>query len=230
MDVGYEYNINGDAAVDPANLFALGNSLAAYAFGYGQESRALEITQEEDGGDVILHEANGDDTVLEPGTHYIVKDGNIVQTYPAGTAATNPSTIYVTVAADNLPLTRPLRLIPGGDILANALDPALTELVNAGYNDDLGVENSPTIGDHPAIPEDPTVPRPMKPFSSLSALDAGGSQESVQDGATAGVQTAISDTVNPSNFITKPIGEAGKLPFISSLPSTLTEFDGHHYQ
>ena len=50
LDVGYEYNINGDAPVDPLNPFALGNSLAAYVFGYGAEPTALEITQEADSG------------------------------------------------------------------------------------------------------------------------------------------------------------------------------------
>ncbi|MFY9922569.1 MAG: PE-PPE domain-containing protein, partial [Mycobacterium sp.] len=213
LDVGYEYNINGDAAVDPANPFALGNSLAAYAFGYGQESTALNITQEVPGGPVMFQPAaEGSDPVeLEPGTHYVVKDGNIVATYPAGTAASNPSTIYVTVQADNLPLTRLLRVVPGGDILANAVDPTLTDLVNAGYNDGLG-----TTG-NPAIPKDPTVPRPMKLFSSLSALDAGDLQDSAQAGATAGATTAFADIANPANFITKPIGEAAKLPVLSSL-------------
>lgn len=215
LDVGYEYNINGDAAVDPANPFAIGNSLAAYAYGYAQESTALDITQEDDGGDVILHEANGDDTVLEPGTHYVVKDGNIVGEYSADGTTANPnnSTIYVTVQTDDLPLTRPFRLFPGGDILANALDPTLTDLVNAGYNDGLGLD------DNPAIPEDPTVLRPMKPFSSLSALDADGVQESVQEGATAGAQTAFANIANPGNFITKPLGEVGKLPSIPGLSS-----------
>ena len=47
------------------------------------------------------------------------------------------TTIYMTVDSGNLPLTRPLRLIPGGDILANAIDPLMTDLVNAGYNDGL---------------------------------------------------------------------------------------------
>ena len=46
LDVAYEYNINSDAPVDPLNPFALGNSLAAYAYGYGAESTALDITQE----------------------------------------------------------------------------------------------------------------------------------------------------------------------------------------
>ena len=42
LDVAYEYNINSDAPVDPLNPFALGNSLAAYAFGYGAESTDAE--------------------------------------------------------------------------------------------------------------------------------------------------------------------------------------------
>lgn len=210
LDVGYEYNINGDAPVDPLNPFALGNSLAAYAFGYGQESTALNITQDGDGGDVILHQANGTNTVLEPGKSYIVKDGNIVGTpTAAGTPASNPSTIYVTVDSGNLPLTRVLRIFPGGDIIANAVDPTLTELVNAGYADGKGT------ADNPAIPADPTVTRPMKPFSSLGAL--GGVPASVPEGTTAGAQTAIEDIANPGNFITKPLGEVGKLPVLSSL-------------
>lgn len=215
LDVGYEYNINGDAAVDPANPFALGNSLAAYAFGYGAESTALDISQEDPGDPVMFHPADGSAPVpLVPGKHYVVKDGMIVGTYNAGTATSNPTTIYVTVQSDNLPLTRPLRLIPGGDILANAVDPLMTDLVNAGYNDGLGLD------DNPAIPEDPTVPRPMKLFSSLSALDANDVQGDVEDGATAGATTAFENIGNPANFITKPLGEAAKLPFLSTLTNS----------
>jgi hypothetical protein len=217
LDVGYEYNINGDAPVDPLNPFTLGNSLAAYAYGYGAEATALDITQEEDGGDVVLHEADGTDTVLQPGTHYVVKDGNIVETYPAGTAESNPSTIYVTVDSGELPLTRPLRLLPGGDILADALDPTMTALVDAGYADGKG-----TV-DNPAIPRDPTVPRPMQPGSSLGNL--GAVPGTLQTGLDAGVKTAQDDLESPTNLVTKPLGEVGKLPVLGSLAlpnSTLT--------
>ena len=63
----------------------------------------------------------------------------------------------------------------------------------------------------------------MKPGSSLSALDAGALQESVQEGASDGAQTAIEDVSNPTNFVENPLKEAGKLPIISSLsPSTQT--------
>ncbi|RDH77093.1 PE-PPE domain-containing protein [Mycolicibacterium moriokaense] len=212
LDVGYEYNINGDAPVDPLNPFALGNSLMAYAYGYGQESSALDITQDESTGVLTLHQANGEDQILEPGTHYVVKDGNVVETYPAGD---QNSTVFVTVDSGDLPLTRPLRLLPGGDIIANAVDPLMTDLVDAGYADGKGT------ADNPAIPEDPTVTRPMKPFSSLSALSAGGLQVDVQEGLQAGQDTATADIANPTNFITKPLGEAAKLPGISTLTNAV---------
>lgn len=220
LDVAYEYNINSDAPVDPLNPFAIGNSLAAYAFGYGEESRALDITQPTNGGPVFLNDIDTDgdgvkdDTItLEPGRHYIVKDGVVINGNGQGEAVPGTTT-YVTVATENLPLTRPLRLIPGGDILADALDPALTDLVNAGYNDGKGTTANP------AIPQDPTVPRPMKPFSSLSALGADDVQDSVREGATAGATAASQDFADPGNFITKPDSEFRKLPLISSLPNS----------
>ncbi|HKV17684.1 MAG TPA: PE-PPE domain-containing protein, partial [Mycobacterium sp.] len=210
LDVAYEYNINSDAPVDPLNPFAIGNSLAAYAFDYGAENRALNITQEEVDGEeegdepttvLVLHQSNGEDVTLEPGRHYVVEDGVVTNgpldangnhtgdALPAGTTTT-----YVTVASENLPLTRPLRLIPGGDILANAVDPVMTDLVNAGYNDGKGLPGDP------AIPADPTVTRPMQPFSSLGALNAGDLSDDAQQGATAGATTAFQDVGNPSNF------------------------------
>jgi hypothetical protein len=207
LDVAYEYNINSDAPVDPLNPFALGNSLAAYAFDYGAQSTTEIPTKDKDG------------KPLKPGWHYVVQDGVVVDQYPAPGTAANPntSTIFVTVKSDNLPLTRPLRLIPGGDIVADALDPTLTELVNAGYNDGLGVPGSE------AIPVDPGKPRPMQPGSSLTGLD--GVSGSLQDGVDAGVDTAKGDVSNPGTFVTKPLGEVGKLPVLGSLAlpkSTLT--------
>ena len=211
LDVGYEYNINGNAAVDPLNPVALGNSLAAYIYGYGAESTALDITHEE-GGPVVLHQADGPDVTLKPGYHYIVKDGNVVG--EPTKAGDQDSTVYVTVDSGELPLTRPLRLFPGGDILADALDPTLTALVDAGYADGKGTE------DNPAIPKDPTVTRPMLPGSSLTAL--GGVPSTLHEGAAAGATTAIEDITGPANFVTKPLAEAAKLPGISSLTNSIS--------
>ena len=85
----------------------------------------------------------------------------------------------------------------------------MTDLVDAGYNDGLGTAANP------AIPANPTVPRPMKPFSSLGALDS--LPDSAQQGATDGATTAFDNIGNPANFITKPIGEIAKLPGLSTL-------------
>jgi PE-PPE domain len=218
LDLGYKYNINGDAVVDPTNPIAMGNSLAAYLYGYGQESTAVNITQDTPGGPVVYTNPEGNETMLQPGTHYVVdSDGTIhpVASNLKDEQGNDVTTIYVTVDTENLPLTRPLRLLPGGDILANAVDPTFTKLVDAGFNDGKGLEGNP------AIPENPAITRPMKPFSSLSALDPGDLGNSVQEGAAAGAQTAIEDIANPANFITKPLGEAAKLPGISTLTNAV---------
>jgi hypothetical protein len=203
LDVAYEYNINSSAPVDPLNPFAVGNSLAAYLYGYGAEANAVIRP------DIIAEAQNPN------GPHYayvLDSQGNPVgkPTYLPGSRTT-----YVTIQSENLPLTRPLRLLPGGDIVADAIDPTVTQLVNAGYNDGKGL---PT---RPAIPADPTVTRPMRPGSSLSAL--GGVPESVPAGLNRGGRTAVENVRNPRNLVTKPLDEAGKLPVISSLsPPTLT--------
>ncbi len=79
----------------------------------------------------------------------------------------------------------------------------MTDLVNAGYNDGLGTTANP------AIPANPTIPRPMKPFSSLGRRWAS-VPDSAQEGATAGAETAFENIGNPANFITKPLGEVGQ--------------------
>jgi hypothetical protein len=198
LDVAYEYNINSNAPTDPTNVFALGNSLAAYVYGYGAEQTAVIPP-------AIIDEAKNPEG---PHYHYVLKpDGTVV----SQTELKESTTTYVTFESDGLPLTRPLRLIPGGDILADALDPTLTELVNAGYQD-----GEP-------IPADPRVPRPMTPFSSINNLDA--VPGTLQTGLDAGVKTAKDDVSNPGNFVSKPLGEVGKLPALGSLAlpnSTLT--------
>lgn len=216
LDVAYEFNINSDAPVDPLNPFALGNSLAAYAFGYGQENRTLNITQDP-GETPIYTDPEGNITPLERGHHYVVgSDGGIVSDtiLPPNSDGTAVTTTYVTVDSGNLPLTRPLRLIPGGDIVANAIDPVMTDLVNAGYNDGKGLPSDP------AIPANPTITRPWKPFSSLSALDAGNLSDEAQDGAVAGATTATDHLADPSKFITEPLKEIAKLPGLSTLTNS----------
>jgi PE-PPE domain len=213
LDVAYEYNINSDAPVDPLNPFALGNGLAAYAYDYGAEQNT-ELPPEVQAEIAAAQAAQNDPNrpAVQRHAYVVDADGNVD---PSKTRNVSGTTTYVTFESDGLPLTRPLRLLPGGDILADAIDPTMTQLVNAGYNDTKGFS-----GDE-AIPKDPTVTRPMQPGSSLTGL--GGVPGSVPEGASDGAQTAIQDVTNPTNFVTKPLGEASKLPFVSTLvPSSLT--------
>jgi PE-PPE domain len=199
LDVAYEYNINSSAPVDPLNPFTLGNSLVAYLYGYGAEQTA-DVPPE------AIADAKGLDADPDVHYHYVLTpDGQVV----SKTALDGSTTTYVTFESGDLPLLRPVRLLPGGDILADALEPTLTELVNAGYNDGLGEEGNE------AIPVDPRVPRPMQPGSSLGNLsDAPGT---LQTGLDAGVKTAQDDVESPTNLVTKPRGEVGKLPVLGSL-------------
>ena len=209
LDVAYEYNINSSAPVDPLNPFALGNSLVAYLYGYGAQANTVIP-------DSVMQEAQNTDPDAKHYAYVVNSKGEIVgdPTYLPGSTTT-----YVTIQSENLPLTRPLRLFPGGDIVADAIDPTLTQLVNAGYNDGKG------LPDRPAIPADPTVPRPMRPGSSLTAL--GGLPESIPAGLDRGARTAVENVKNPTNLVTKPLDEVGKLPVISSpaLPNASTSTD-----
>jgi hypothetical protein len=90
----------------------------------------------------------------------------------------------------------------------------MTDLVNAGYNDGKGLSTDP------AIPVNPTITRPMKPFSSLSALNSGDLQDEAQQGASAGAETFTGHLADPSSFITGPLGEIGKLPGLSTLTNS----------
>lgn len=177
LDVAYEYNINSDAPTYPIDLFSDANALAAYLYGYGGQSTAQ------------LPNVPGG---LQPGTHYVVAPDGSYTTYPATGDIT-----YVTFESNGLPLLRPLLLLPGGQILADAIAPTLTVLVNAGYQD-----NQP-------IPDDPGVTRPaglLPPTTqTVAAIQQlpGAVQQGVQDG-TAAAQT---DLASPANLVTGPISE-----------------------
>ena len=105
------------------------------------------------------------------------------------------TTTYVTFKSKHLPLVKPLLLIPGGEIVADLVEPILTVLVNAGYKD-----NQP-------IPQDPRVPRPMGLFPSASetteALDA--LPGAVKDGVNS-LQGNLSSTNNVTNTLEQNTG------------------------
>jgi len=180
LDVAYEYNINSDAPTYPIDLFSDANALAAYLYGYGGQSTAQ------------LPNVPGG---LQPGTHYVVAPDGTYTTYPATGNIT-----YVTFESDRLPLVRPLLLLPGGAILADAVEPTLTVLVNAGYQDSQ------------PIPHDPGITRPVGLLPPMAQTTAaiqqlpGALQQGVQDGTPA----AQTDLASPTNLVTGPISEITK--------------------
>jgi hypothetical protein len=172
VDTAYEYNINSNAVTYPLNFISDINSLVAYAFNYGGESSAPMPPEALD--------------PVTPGTqhyHYVVApDGAVADKIPV-----NGNITYVTFQSDGLPLVRALRFVPGGDILADAVEPALTEVVNWGYQD-----NKP-------IPDDPGVTRPMGllPPASQTAAAAGRLPGALRQG----LQAAKEDVASPNSVL-----------------------------
>ena len=167
-DVAYEYNVNSDAPTYPLNVLSDANTMAAYLGDYGAQATAPVP-------DVALEP-------VAPGAqhyHYIVApDGTIVDTVPV------PGNItYVTFTSSGLPLLRPLRMIPGGNIIADPIEPALEVMVDAGYKD-----NSP-------IPQDPGQTRPVGLFPSVSETQTALGR--LPGAAQEGAQTAVGELPAP---------------------------------
>jgi hypothetical protein len=196
VDVAYQYNINSNAPTNPLNLFATANSLVAYVYGYGGEQTAKMPNPE--GG-------------LKEGHYYVVNPDGSYTENPLPESSTSNVT-YVMFKSNGLPLVQPLRSIPGGDILADALEPTLTKLVEAGYQD----------GE--SIPEDPSKPRPMNLFPS--APQKTGLLRELPGSTTQGIQAAEKDLSSPSGSQTplsasstddKPSSLQPKLPKSTNL-------------
>ncbi|OBC17141.1 PE-PPE domain-containing protein [Mycobacterium sp. 852013-50091_SCH5140682] len=205
IDTAYEYNINSDAPTYPLNVVADANSLAAYAYGYGAQSNA---------------KLPDDPANLKPGYHYIVNPDGSYTAIPLS----NTNVTYVTFTTDRLPLVRPLLLMPGGNIVADAVEPALTDIANAGYQD-----NQP-------IPTDPTKTRPvglLPPASDMTAT-LGALPGDAQAGVTKAAATAQQDLSAPTTLVTGPLDEAGStakiitgnLPTSSLSPTSVPGLSG----
>lgn len=125
IDVGYEYDINGNTPAYVLNGIAMANSLMAY-FDRRLNQNDLDLPVSIVDGQVEVR----------PGceTRCWTKDG-WVRVERVG------DTTYVSYEAGDLPLTRPLRRYGGvaGERLADAIDPALRAIVDYGYpnNDPL---------------------------------------------------------------------------------------------
>jgi hypothetical protein len=138
IDVGYEYDINGNTPAYVLNPFAMANSLATY-FDNRLNQNDVNLPVDAD-GELTLSDAecstecqasigSGADTTVLLGT------GETVVIKKVG------ETTYISYRRDGLPLLQPLRTYGGvaGNRFADAIEDPLTDFVNFGYpgNDPL---------------------------------------------------------------------------------------------
>ncbi|OBF50604.1 PE-PPE domain-containing protein [Mycolicibacterium monacense] len=137
IDVGYEYDINGNTPAYVLNPFAMANSLATYFDNrLNQNEVNLPVDPE---GDLDLSGAQcagGCPTELTDGQQITAEiDGKTVVIKKVG------QTTYISYRRDGLPLLQPLRTYGGeaGNRFADAIEDPLTDIVNYGYpgNDPL---------------------------------------------------------------------------------------------
>lgn len=138
VDVGYEYDINGNTPAYVLNPFAMANSLATYfdnRLNQNEVNLPVDTEGELDLSATECNDAcrasigNGTDTtvLLETGETVVIKQVG--------------QTTYISYRRDGLPLLQPLRTYGGeaGRRFADAIEDPLTDIVNFGYpgNDPL---------------------------------------------------------------------------------------------
>lgn len=142
VDVGYEYDINGNTPAYVLNPFAMANSLATYFDNrLNQNDVNLPVDAE---GKLDLSTAECDAvcrTSIDSGTDttVLLETGETVVIKQVG------QTTYISYRRDGLPLLQPLRTYGGeaGKRFADAIEDPLTDIVNFGYpgNDPLANPN-----------------------------------------------------------------------------------------
>lgn len=138
IDVGYEYDINGNTPAYLLNPFAMANSLATYFDNrLNQDAVNLPVNA---AGDLDLTGAQcagGCPAELEDGQQItaVLDSGETVVVKQVG------QTTYISYRRAGLPLLQPLRTFGGeaGNRFADAIEDPLTDIVNFGYpnNDPL---------------------------------------------------------------------------------------------
>ncbi len=96
---------------------------------------------------------------------------------------------HLTIAG--LPLLAPLRVIPGGDAIADLLEPELTKIVEAGY------------ANGQSIPEDPTVTQPVRLFPPRSQTAA--THTELGDAAQETLNTASTNRPSSGGSVTNAV-------------------------
>ena len=202
MDVGYQYDINGDAPAYPLNVVADANSLAAYL---GRRLNQDEV--------VLPVEVNGDYSCPSGASCTAQTDGTTLVKYQDGSVAhveTVGKTTYVTFESDGLPLTQPLRALGSvGERIADVIDPALKVAVDYGYPNNDAIANPGTYT--PAG----LVPGPRQTIQAARNLteaikDGLGTLDGQQAVITSPRKASKPDTTKPGNkFTPQPLGDSG---------------------
>lgn len=140
LDVGYEYDINGNTPAYVLNPVAMANSLAGY-LDNRLNQKSVDLPVNDDGSldlsdaecDTTCHESidAGKDTAvyLDSGETVVIKRVD--------------NTTYISYRTEGLPLLQPLRTY-GGDVgnkVADVTEPALKAAVDYGYPDNDALAN-----------------------------------------------------------------------------------------
>jgi PE-PPE domain len=188
VDVGYEYDYNSNAPADVLNPVAAVNSLVAYLYRHLNQNE-LDLPVNPDGSPSVTCGTANTCGITGVGAVLECPDAQC-GTVPAGDRVAayvtkRGNTTYVTYTSNGLPLTNLIRdVVPFGNVIADLIEPLLTEIVNSAY---------PNA--HP-IPADPSKYQPATPFSSLSQLAATAAKvpSAIQQGLTAATGSAPKTT------------------------------------
>lgn len=135
IDVGYEYDINGNTPAYVLNVVSMANSLATY-FDNRLNQNDVVLPVDEDGN--LSTENCPACTPLADGEQRdVLIDGKPAVIKRVG------DTTYISYRTQGLPLLQPLRVY-GGDVgnqVADVVEPALTAVVNYGYPDNDALAN-----------------------------------------------------------------------------------------
>lgn len=137
IDVGYEYDINGNTPAYVLNVVSMANSLATY-FDNRLNQSTVTLPVNPDG--------SLDPDACDPACPAELADGEeIVTTVDGKTVVIKrvADTTYISYRTDGLPLLEPLRQYGGetGQRIAYIVEPALTAVVNYGYPDNDALAN-----------------------------------------------------------------------------------------
>ena len=204
VNVVYEYDINSNIPAYILNGPAMANSLLAY-FERRLNQEELVLPVDEQGNSLVPANCGAEceyETEDEGTITFSRMDGRYEFTTAdrdSGYIEVVDDTTYVSYKSKNLPLVEPLRLLgEPGNLLADAVTPALQAVVNYGYP-----ENEPLANPDKYIPAR-VIPRPRETATFVNRF-TDGVQEGlarVNDGVPAAPRLSESRTSGEATVVT----------------------------